>query len=154
MKRILSLLLAAVSCEAKSIVTEDLVHKIAVIESNCNPDAIGDNGASRGAFQIQERAWADAVAYHRITAEDHDYPIYTDWKTYSMEYELSFIVARTLLKMHEERMRKAGIKVTPIRLYMAYNMGYSQAKQFHFNPASTYGLRRAILIRAERILSK
>lgn len=154
MKRLLSLLIAAVSCEAKSIVTEDFVHKIAIIESNCNPDAIGDGGRSRGAFQIQEAAWSEAVAYSICHSTVHSPSLSTNWKEYSMDYETAFWAASYILKSHEDRMIRNKVKPTPIKLYMAYNMGFNHAAQFGFNPSVTYGLRRAILIRAERILSK
>ncbi len=156
MKHLLSLLLAAVSCEAKSIVTDDLVHKVAIIESNVNEDAIGDGGHSRGAFQIGEEAWADAVAYHRvhITADQHRCFLPTDWKVYSMNYETARYAAELILRMHEERMIRNKVKPTPIKLYMAYNMGYHMAASFGFNMNVTSGKRRAILLRASHILSK
>jgi hypothetical protein len=41
-----------------------------------------------------------------------------------------------------------------MKLYMAYNMGYSSAQGFNFNINATAGKRRAILLRAQNILSK
>ena len=35
-----------------------LMAAIAVVESNANPKAIGDKGASKGAFQVQEKHWS------------------------------------------------------------------------------------------------
>jgi hypothetical protein len=46
------------------------------------------------------------------------------------------------------------VKPTPIKLYMAYNMGYHMAESFGFNMNVTSGKRRAILLRASHILSK
>lgn len=154
MKRILSLLLAFASCEAKSIVTDDLVHKVAIIESNINDDAVGDNGRSLGAFQISQEAWADAVAYHRVNAGPHDYFLTSDWKRGAHDYTTARHAAELILKMHEDRMIKNRIKPTPFKLYMAYNMGYSGASQFGFNINTTFGRRKAILLRAQHILSK
>lgn len=154
MKSILSFLLACASCQAKSIVTEDLVHRVAVIESNVNPDAVGDNGDSLGAFQIGREAWADAVAYSRINHGPHDYILPADWKGHAKDYEMSHRAATFILKMHEERMLKNRIKPTPFKLYMAYNMGYHGASQHGFDIKQTWGLRRAILLRASHILAK
>ena len=155
MKRLLSLLLAFASCEAKSIVTDDLVHKVAIIESNVNEKAIGDGGWSRGAFQIKESTWKDAVNYSRLVGEGpHDPFLPDDWMTYSMQYEYASHAASLILRMHEERMIKNKIKPTPLKLYMAYNMGYNQAASFNFNEDTTHGRRRAVLLRAKQILSK
>lgn len=154
MKRLLSLLLAVASCEAKSIVTSDLVHKVGIIESNLNEDAVGDSGKSLGAFQISEAAWVDAVAYNRVTAGPHDPVLSTNWKTFAHDYTMSHFAAELILKMHEERMIRNKVKPTPMKLYMAYNMGYNQAKVFYFNENVTSGKRRAILLRAKSILGK
>lgn len=154
MKSVLSLLLAFASCEAKSIVNEDLIHKVGIIESNLNENAVGDNGRSLGAFQISQEAWADAVAYCRVNAGPHDFFLTSDWKRGAHDYEQSHRAAGMILKMHEERMIKNRIKPTPMKLYMAYNMGYMGASQFNFNVNVTYGKRKAILLRAQHILSK
>lgn len=154
MKSLLSFLLACGSCQAKSIVTEDLIHKVAIIESNINPDAVGDNGDSLGAFQIGRKAWADAVAYSRLNADPHDYYLPEDWKGHVKDYDMSHRAATLILKMHEERMLKNRVKPTPFKLYMAYNMGYHGASQHGFDIKQTWGFRKAILLRASRILSK
>lgn len=154
MKRIISLLLAFASCEAKSIVNEDLVHKVGIIESNLDTKAIGDEGESLGAFQISRRAWSDAVAYSKIVAGPHDYTLPDDWKGWAHDYEMSHRAAGLILRMHEERMLKNKVKPTPFKLYMAYNMGYYGASQHGFDIKQTWGERRAILLRAQVILSK
>lgn len=154
MKRLLSLLIACSTCQAKSIVTEDLVNKVGIIESNLKPDAVGDDGESLGAFQIGRRAWADAVAYSRLNAGPHEYVLPEDWKGYAKDFEMSHRAATFILKMHEERMLKNRIKPTPFKLYMAYNMGFTGAVQHNFDIKQTWGFRKAILTRANLILSK
>jgi hypothetical protein len=154
MKRILSFLLAATTCEAKSIVTEDLVHRVGIIESNLKPDAVGDDGESLGAFQIGRRAWADAVAYSKLVAGPHDYTLPEDWKGHAKDFEMSQRAAELILKMHEERMIKNKVKPTAFKLYMAYNMGWVGAAQHNFDINKTWGFRKAILLRANLILSK
>lgn len=154
MKSIISFLLACASCEAKSIVNEDLVHKVGIIESNLNTKAVGDDGDSLGAFQIGRRAWSDASAYSRLVAGPHDYTLPEAWKDWAHDYEMSHRAATFILRMHEERMLKNKVKPTPFKLYMAYNMGYVGAAQHGFDIRQTWGLRRAILVRAQTILSK
>lgn len=154
MKRILSLLLAFSTCQAKSIVTEDLVHKVGIIESNLNTKAVGDDGDSLGAFQISRRCWADAVAYSRIIAGPHDPTLPDSWKDWAHDYDVSHRAATLILQMHEERMLKNKVKPTPFKLYMAYNMGYLGAAQHGFDINQTWGMRRAILVRAQTILSR
>lgn len=154
MKRLLSLLLATSFCEAKSIVDSDLVHKVGIIESNLNEDAVGDNGRSRGAFQISQEAWADAAAYNRVNAGPHDPVLSTDWKLFAHDYTMSHLAAELILQMHEARMIKNRIKPTPMKLYMAYNMGFMGALGYNFNINATAGKRKAILLRAQNILSK
>lgn len=154
MKRILSLLLAFSTCHAKSIVTEDFVNKVGIIESNLKPDAVGDDGESLGAFQIGRRAWADAVAYSSLIAGPHDYCLPTDWKGYAHDFEMSHRAATLILKMHEERMIRNKVKPTELKLYMAYNMGYVGASQHKFDINQTWGFRKAILTRAKIILSR
>lgn len=154
MKRILSILLAFSTCHAKSIVTEDFVNKVGIIESNLKPDAVGDDGESLGAFQISRRAWADAVAYSAITCGPHEYNLPTDWKGHAHDFEMSHRAATLILKMHEERMIRNRVKPTEFKLYMAYNMGYHGAAQHGFNINETWGFRKAILTRAKIILSR
>jgi hypothetical protein len=154
MKRLLSFLLACSTCQAKSIVTEDFVNKVGIIESNLNTDAVGDGGDSLGAFQISRRAWADAVAYSTINSNPHDYTLPTDWKGHAHDFEMAQRAATLILKMHEERMLKNRVKPTEFKLYMAYNMGYHGAAQHGFSINQTWGFRKAILTRAKVILSR
>jgi len=154
MKRILSFLLACSACQAKSIVTEDFVNKVGIIESNLKPDAVGDDGESLGAFQISRRAWADAVAYSTLTVGPHEYCLPTDWKGHAKDFEMAQRAATLILKMHEERMLKNRVRPTEFKLYMAYNMGYHGAAQHGFNINQTWGFRKAILTRAKIILSR
>lgn len=59
------------------------ITQTAKLESNFNPNAKGDNGASRGMYQIQERTW-----YH-----------YSDktWEVYAHDPEESKRVCRLIL---------------------------------------------------------
>ena len=50
--------------------TPELMLAIATVESNCDPNAIGDNGNARGMFQIWEAFWIDGTEYLGV---DWDY---------------------------------------------------------------------------------
>ena len=41
----------------------ELLDAICQVESNCNPDAVGDNGNAIGAYQIWYDYWYDAVTF-------------------------------------------------------------------------------------------
>ena len=50
--------------------TPELMMGVATVESNCDPNAIGDNGNARGMFQIWEAFWIDGTEYLGV---DWDY---------------------------------------------------------------------------------
>jgi hypothetical protein len=63
MKRLLALLLSYASVEAKSVVTEDYLDRVAMVESNYNYEAVGDKGKAIGAWQMHEDAFREACIY-------------------------------------------------------------------------------------------
>lgn len=154
MKYIIALLFGGVAQASQpSIVNDALLHNIAIIESNLNEHAVGKNGEA-GAFQLKHSAWVDGIAYLRT----HGYP-YLDESNYrigAFNFDTSAMVALGLLKWYESRLIAAKIKPTPMRLYMAYNMGFSGAMQYDFNPSNERlsHQRRAIMRRAYNILCK
>lgn len=46
-----------IAAAAMTTFLPEMAAAIALVESNCNPYAIGDSGASRGAWQIQDKHW-------------------------------------------------------------------------------------------------
>lgn len=59
---------------ARATETDDLeflLDAIAHVESNNNPDAVGDNGRAIGSYQIHRRYWQDGI---RILGVDWKYP--------------------------------------------------------------------------------
>lgn len=159
MKRLLALLLAYASAEAKSIVTDDYMDKVAMIESNYNYDAVGDKGKALGAWQMHEPAWREAC--QRLARLD--LAGFTAWddfannhKKFAKDPSVSRLVAKMYLQILETQMLKAKIKVTPIALYMAYNMGFHGAYNKNFDHKSYWldSKRQSILARASTILSR
>lgn len=157
------LLLLGINCNlfAGSIVTEEYLDKVAMIESNFNYEAEGDGGKALGAWQMHKAAWDDACDYARMK-DFNQYNFWfwentkKDYKQQAMTPEVSRVVVRYYLKLLEERMKANGRKVTPIGLYMAYNMGYAGASGYDFSHTALFldKKRRSILARANYILSR
>lgn len=159
MKRLLALLLAYASAEAKSIVTEDFLDKVAMVESNYNYDAVGDKGKARGAWQMHEAAWRESC--QRYARKDcAGFSPWDDFgnnhKKFSSDPTVSRLVAKMYLQILETQMNNSKIKVTPIALYMAYNMGFQGAynKSFDYKSFWLDSKRKSILARANHILSR
>jgi hypothetical protein len=159
MKRLLALLLSYASVEAKSIITDDYLDRVAMVESNYNYDAVGDKGKALGAWQMHEASWRESC--QRLARMDG--AGFTAWddftnnhKKFAKDPSVSRLVAKMYLMILETQMNKSKIKVTPISLYMAYNMGFQGAYNKDFNYQSYWldSKRRSILARANQILSR
>jgi hypothetical protein len=159
MKRLLALLLSYASVEAKSIVTEEYLDRVAMIESNYNYDAVGDKGKAIGAWQMHEPAWREACQSLSRTTVSSFLPwddFAKNHKMFAKDPQVSRLVAKEYLQILERHMNRAKVAVTPISLYMAYNMGFSGAYDKAFNPKSFWldSKRKSILARANTILSR
>jgi hypothetical protein len=159
MKRLLALLIGCSCLKAKSIVTDELVDKFAIIESNYNHEAVGDGGKALGAWQMHKAAVYESVTnLYRRTGTDLR-GRYFDF-TFNMKFMKEPVISRMLAKEYmcilEKQFTTLKVKVTPIKLYMAWNMGFSGAKNYDFN-INSYALdgkRTSILKRANYILSR
>lgn len=157
MKRLLALLIGCTCLEAKSIVTDDLIDKFAMIESNYNYEAVGDKGKALGAWQMHKDAVDESLnSLYRKTGNDFR-PMGMGWNKNTMFDSLkSRMIARAYMVILEDQMNKLGHKPTPISLYMAWNMGFTGARSHRFNYESYYldSKRASILRRANQILSR
>jgi hypothetical protein len=158
MKRLLALLLAYASAEAKSIVTDELIDKVAIIESNYNYDAVGDKGKAIGAWQMHEPAFREACTYlaHHCIGREEWLNFADNHKKFAKDPMVSRLACKAYFEILEKQMQRQKIKVTPISLYMAYNMGFQGAynKNFDHNSFWLDSRRRSILSRANTILSR
>lgn len=158
MKRLLALLLAYASAEAKSIVTDDFIDKVAVIESNYNYDAVGDKGKAIGAWQMHEPAFREACVYlaHRGIARDEWLGFADNHKKFAKDPMVGRLACKAYFEILEKQMLRHKAKVTPIALYMAYNMGFHGAWVQKFDHKSFWldNKRKSILARANHILSR
>lgn len=159
MKRLLALLIGCTCLEAKSIVTDDLIDKFAIIESNYNYEAVGDKGKALGAWQMHKQAVEESVvSIYRRTGTDLRGRYY-DF-TYNMKFMKDPTVSRMLAKEYmlilEKQFVRLKVEVTPAKLYMAWNMGFAGAKEYNFNVHSIAldSKRASILKRANHILSR
>lgn len=161
MKKLLALLLGCASVEAKSIITDDYLDKVAMIESNFNYDAVGDKGKAIGAYQMHEAAWREGCfrLAHTSSCRDHWLGFADKHKELAKDAIISRMVCKAYLEVLENQMKKdpwnkAG--VTPVSLYMAYNMGYmgAYAYRFKYDNLSLDSRRRSILMRANYIFSR
>ena len=156
MKRLLFLLGMASLCEAKSIVTDELIDKFAVIESNYDYNAVGDKGKALGAWQMHKPAFDEALtSIYRRTGHDWRSVWTYDRKLFSYP-ATSRLIAREYMLILEKQFNNLGEEVTPIKLYMAWNMGFCGAKacNFHHDNHNLDAKRASILKRANYILSR
>ncbi|CAB5238202.1 Transglycosylase SLT domain 1 [uncultured Caudovirales phage] len=158
--KLFTLLLSAVGLSAQPI-TSDFINRVAIVESNYNYEAVGDKGKARGAWQMHQAAWTDALKWYEFTnAQDpNGFVVCIEsrpWSDCATDPYISRVVATYYFKLLEHKFKLRGINPTHLQLYMAYNMGFARASQFKFNPytselpAKSY----AILRRAELIICK
>ena len=147
-----ALLLASLplSAQAASLVDDDLLVKVARIESNGDPRAVGDSGLALGAFQLHRASWEDSVRrlFGRIPSS------YAYCKANCFDWKKSYVVAKEHLRWLEERQLKMGISPTKISLYMSYNLGNTGAYRYayRYQDPRIPAYRRTILDRAFLIL--
>lgn len=135
----------------------DFLDRLAIIESNNNPNAIGDNKKAIGAYQMHEDAYLDALAWLRINRpEVYEYyslaKIIVNHKQDCKDPNLSRTLASAYVSIMVDRLKQDGQKVTPIKVYMCYNMGYRGASRCNFNMDNVVASRRITLKRAQLIL--
>lgn len=166
MKHLFSLLALCSFASAKpaDVITEKFLDSVAMIESNFNPKAVGDNGKAIGCYQLHQEAWIDGCKWmeHNDNGTFQDNfswcvgHIYNDWKTKAKDPVISRLVAKSYFQLLYYRFQKRGITPTNIQLYMAYNMGFGGAAKadFRYDSYKLDDARVCILKRANIILSR
>ena len=139
-----------------SVVTNDLADRIAIIESNYNHLAVGDNYNARGAYQLHECAWIDGIAQLKKEGRSEECD---DWayRQDSFHAYRSREVCMAYLRLIEKNIIRAGYTPTKERIYMCYNLGFHAAVyRYKLNPLSSRlpDIRKAILRRAKFYLNK
>ena len=70
-------------------VSSNLLSAICKVESNCEEDAVGDNGNAIGPYQIWEIYWKDAVEFNPSLRKNHTYEDCTN-KEYAEQIVLAY----------------------------------------------------------------
>lgn len=133
-----------------SVVNEDYLDRLARVESDNRPQAVGKAG-ELGAYQLKKAAWDDAVRrmFGRIPES------YSFCRRNCFDPAKSRVVAREHLLWLERTMVREGHTPTKISLYMSYNLGMTMSERYahnHRHP-SLADQRKAVFARAERIFS-
>jgi len=117
---------------------EDFMDRVAIIESNNNPNAIGDNGNAIGAYQMHKDAFLDSVAWLRVKHKlVHELLAcqkrLKDHKQACSDPFTARLLATAYVELIIDRLKEDKQEITPMAVYMCYNMGYSGAKRHSFN---------------------
>lgn len=118
-----------------------LLDRIARIESNNNPSAIGDNGKSRGMFQMTEAAWIDVSAIRKAKG----LPVYP-WATGAHDARISRQYAADYLSILRNRLTRALNRApSNAELYAAYSHGMTGFRRagFSLNKTAKHIQRKA-----------
>ena len=110
-------LLAALSSCGASVVTEQFLDSLALVESGDKAAVLGDGGKARGSFQIWRGAWADVNRTYGWT---------TDYESGSTNRAVARRYARAYCKMLETQMTAAGLRLPTVEhIYACYNLGFN-----------------------------
>jgi len=116
---------------------------IAAVESGNDHKAVGDNGASLGAWQMQDAAWAEANAERRRLGKvEH---ARSAWRDPLVQSDM----AASFLRVIRRRFAAIGRPdPTPEQIAVVWNRGWSAAKRTSFAP-SDYAYRVGTIYRLQ-----
>ena len=114
-----------------------LIHAVAMVESNNNHRAVGDQGKANGAFQMWKPAWADCSAWLKRNGFKA-----TSYERGVNDPNISHQYCKIYLRLlHNQLDRAMSRDVTAADLYAAYNLGFTGYKRRGFSlrhtPATT-----------------
>ena len=116
--KILLALLIPVTTNAVEI-NGALIHAVAMVESNNNHRAVGDQGKANGAFQMWKPAWSDCSRWLKKNGfKTTPYEKGVNDPTISHQYCKIY-----LSLLHSQLRRKMGRDPSAGELYAAYNLG-------------------------------
>lgn len=106
-----------------------LIHAVAMVESNNNHRAVGDQGKANGAFQMWKPAWQDCSAWlkrHGLKT--------TPYKKGVNDPNISHQYCKIYLHLLRQQLMVAMTRdVTAADLYAAYNLGFTGYKRRGFS---------------------
>lgn len=123
---VVSLLLAVgfVSC-AHAATWDKYLDALALVESNNNPSSIGDNGKSRGAYQIQLAVWQDVNKSRGVRAQ-------LPFETGSRSPHARDFAFSHLTNLQSRLVTATGKQPTASDLYAAWNLGFTGFRRRDF----------------------
>jgi len=128
MRILLLTFLLAISAKA-SIVTDEFVTNVGIIESNLNYNAVGDKGFAKGAWQMWRISWNE-ISRIRKTRGDMAY----DYDLYATDPTVSRVYATEYLKWCESQFaRKSGRQPSFQEIYFVFNAGIGRVAKLNFD---------------------
>jgi len=101
---------------------------IGQVETGMDYTAVGDNGLSRGCYQMRRSGWIDGCT--QLMREGKPAYSYDDWKYPTVQDT----VALALLRSIRGRLVSKGITdPTPEQLALCWNMGFTSASRINFD---------------------
>lgn len=142
---ILTLFLASVA--KASIVTDEFVTKVGIIESNLNYKAIGDGSKARGAWQMWSIAWSEVSRLRKLRGE-----VAYNYNEYSTDPKISRIYATEYLKWCESQfLRKTGRQPNHGEIYFVFNAGIGRVVQLGFNLSNAPAITQRACVKLARL---
>lgn len=127
-----------------------LIHAVGFVESNNNPNAIGDSGAANGSFQMHRPAWADCSAWLKSQGFKA-----TPYEQGVNDPTVSHYYAKIYLSLlHRQLARALDREVTAGDLYAAYNLGFTGYKRRGFDLSKCPSITQRAVAKLNRKLGE
>ena len=125
-----------------------LIHAVAMVESNNNHRAVGDQGKANGAFQMWKPAWQDCSKWlKRNGFKTTSYEKGVNDPTISHQY------CKVYLSILNSQLRRSiGREPSAAELYAAYNLGYTGFKRRGFDISKTPSITQRAAAKLNRFL--
>lgn len=110
-----------------------LIHAVAMVESNNNHRAVGDQGKANGAFQMWKPAWTDCSRWLKKNGFKT-----TPYEKGVNDPQVAHVYCKTYLSIiHGQLKKKMGRDPNAAELYAAYNMGVRGFERRDFDLSKT-----------------
>lgn len=129
MKKVVIILVSLAGLCPAAEINGKLIHAVALVESNNNPRAVGDQGKANGAFQMWKPAWQDCSRWlEKNGFKSTPYAKGVNDPNISHQYCKIY-----LSLLHRQLSRDMKRDVTAADLYAAYNLGFTGYKRRGFD---------------------
>ena len=125
-----------------------LIHAVAMVESNNNHRAVGDQGKANGAFQMWKPAWQDCSKWLKKNGfKTTTYEKGVNDPTISHQY------CKVYLSILNGQLRRSiGREPSAAELYAAYNLGFTGFKRRGFDISKTPSITQRAAVKLNRFL--